>query len=117
MASDEVALECGRLAHAFHALLTAAMGQLIQHYAARLAAIDVCTAAGERTAALAALHAERESALQALRVLIQAQRQQAMREARSRRRVRYRARPAVFPVAPQPGSTPWLRRRRFRCVP
>jgi len=34
----------------FHALLTAAMGQLIQHYAARLAAVDVGAGAGERAA-------------------------------------------------------------------
>jgi hypothetical protein len=111
-------VECGRLARVFHSLLTAAIGQLIQHYAARLAAVDACTTAGERAAALAAIREERESALLALRVSILAQRQQAMREVRSRRRFRRRAALAVPPVAPPPHSRTWPRRQgRFWCAP
>jgi hypothetical protein len=83
--SDACAIECGRLARDFHTWLVTAMAQLGLHYAARLAGVATCVPPAERAAALAALHLERDVALHALRASILAQRDAALREARSRR--------------------------------
>jgi hypothetical protein len=98
--SDDVAVECARIAAAYYAMLSASLAQLLMHYGSRIAALALCRR-GDQTGALAALRQERDAALATLRTAIRAQQRHALARARAKRRRRYRVSVGVLrPVSP-----------------
>jgi hypothetical protein len=69
-----------RIMAAYGGILDAALGQLGLHYAARIAALAVCRR-GDNAAALAALQAERDTAIERVREAVRQEREAALRAA------------------------------------
>jgi hypothetical protein len=108
---DGVAVERARIARAFHGMLSAAMARLSLHYAARIAGL-LLTARADSAAAVAALLAERHTALGQLRLAILEDRRAALRAIRRRERGSRYGRPTPWFGAHRPAASgPRVRRR------
>jgi hypothetical protein len=93
--ADEIAVLRARIVSAFYLMRRAAEGQLVQHYAAKLAALSLCVRPEEAAAAANRLRAERDAALEALRAAWRERERDQVRQAvgmllRSRQATRYR---------------------------
>jgi hypothetical protein len=108
---DGVAVERARVARAYHGLLSAAMARLSLHYAARIAGL-LLAARADSGVAVAALMAERDTALDQLRRAILDDRRAALRAVQRRERVgRYhRPTPRTCAYRPAAASGPRVRR-------